>query len=231
MQLKHLLLILGGMLLVSCLIVAGFFLSKSLWPATTGGASPTIHSAQKRTKATVPSVPFVDITEAANVRFKHINGATPKKLLPETMGGGVAFLDIDNDGKPDLLFVNSCEWPGSTSDSRPTPILYRNRGDGSFQDVTAEWGLNVTFFGMGVAVGDFDNDGFADVFLSGVGEQHLFRNDGGKRFVDVTNDMGLDIGSLKQVAREEFFAWKDPIPFGSSATFVDYDRDGRLDLF
>src|SRR5262249_31017348 len=130
-----------------------------------------------------------------------------------------------------LLFVNARPWPGF-GDERPTPVLYRNKGDGTFVDVTAAVGLNVPIYGMGVTVGDFDNDGYPDIFISAVGKPRLLRNDGGKRFIDVTDEAGLGGGpDLPKVNRDAFLAWKQPIPFGSSCTFLDYDGDGRLDLF
>jgi len=143
-----------------------------------------------------PRVPFTDITEAAGIKFKHVNGAFGKKLLPETMGSGVAFLDFDNDGKQDLLFINSRPWPGDSSGPVPTMALYRNKGDGTFEDVTEKMGLNVPLYGMGVTVGDFDNDGWVDIFVTAIGGCKLFRNDGGKRFVDVTAEAGVGGGGV-----------------------------------
>lgn len=178
-------------------------------------------------------VRFTDITRSAGLRFRHVNGATGSKLLPETMGSGVAFLDYNNDGRQDLLFVNSSSWPGDTTDTPPTLALYRNNGDGTFTDVTEELGLNVSLYGMGVTVGDFDNDGWPDVFLSGVGGNKLFRNDGGKRFLDVTEAAGVaGPGKLPEASSlAQFLKHASPIPFGASTTFLDYDGDGKLDLF
>jgi hypothetical protein len=180
----------------------------------------------------VPKVTFTDITKQAGIRFTHTNGAYGKKLLPETMGSGVAFLDYDNDGKQDLLFVNSCPWPGSKDRTEATLKLYRNRGDGTFEDVTEKAGLNVTMYGMGVTCGDYDNDGWIDVFITGVGGNRLFRNDRG-RFVDVTDKMkvGGPGGWGKALAAGDFEKHGEPLLFSSSATFLDYDGDGRLDLF
>ncbi len=167
--------------------------------------------------AQIPEARFTDITAASGIAFVHENGAAGEKLLPETMGGGVAFLDYDNDGAPDLLFVNSTRWPWSTGElRRPTMSLHHNDGKGRFTDVTGGSGLDVSFYGMGVAVGDFDNDGLVDVFLTGVGENHLFRNLGGGKFQDITPQAGLT---------------NEPTRWSTSAAFVDYDNDGRLDLF
>lgn len=120
--------------------------------------------------AEIPEATFTDITTSAGIGFVHHNGAYGEKLLPETMGGGVAFFDYDNDGLPDVLFVNSTDWPWhpSPDKAKPTMALYHNEGSGRFRDVTAGSGLDVSFYGMGVAVGDYDNDGFEDVFISAV---------------------------------------------------------------
>jgi hypothetical protein len=194
---------------------------------------PDVGGAVKRDAIPVPEVKFTDVTASAGIKFKHENGLSGKKLLPETMGGGVAVLDFDRDGRQDILFVNSCPWPGHTGrDRTATPHLYRNKGDGTFEDVTEQVGLNVPLYGVGVAVGDFDNDGFPDVFISCVGKHHLFRNVGGKKFEDVTDRAGVGgPGAMPGGSWDDFLARLEPIPFGSSATFLDYDGDGKLDLF
>jgi hypothetical protein len=130
------------------------------------------------------------------------------------MGAGVAVLDFDRDGRPDLFFVNGREWDDRPN--APTQALYRNKGDGTFEDVTRACGLDVVLFGMGVAVGDVDNDGWPDLFVTAVGGNRLFRNAGGRRFEDATARAG--------------FA-PSPNSFPASAAFLDYDGDGRLDLF
>src|SRR3954447_23757687 len=122
------------------------------------GAAPVAPAQPAAVQAeTLPDVKFVDVTEAAGLKFVHTNGATGEKLLPETMGSGVAFLDYDGDGDQDLLLVNSDNWPDKPASPRPTQALYRNDGKGHFDDVTRAAGLDKTFFGMGVAVGDYDN--------------------------------------------------------------------------
>ena len=168
--------------------------------------------------AGIPVARFTDITAAGGITFTHVNGAYGEKLLPETMGGGVAFLDYDNDGNQDLLFINSTYWPGHVPDgAKPAlPALYHNDGHGHFTDVTAGSGLDVSVYGMGVAVGDFDNDGLPDVFLSGVGGNHLFHNEGQGKFKDVTSVAG--VGGTGQ-------------DWSSSCAWIDYDNDGKLDLF
>jgi hypothetical protein len=173
---------------------------------------------REKSQIEIPALPFTDITAAAGITFRHETGAAGEKLLPETMGGGCAFLDYDGDGDADLLFVNSSRWPW---DQRPpldppaTMALYQNDGQGNFADITAVAGLNVTFYGQGVAVGDYDGDGDADLFFSAVGLNHLFRNDGGQ-FVEVTEAAGVG-GDAGQ--------------WSTSCGWLDYDNDGDLDLF
>lgn len=157
---------------------------------------------------------FVDVTAAAGLQFRHNNGAYGGRLLPETLGSGCAFLDYDADGWQDLLLVNGMDWPGHKR-QRSTLRLYRNNRNGTFTDVTRAAGLDVELYGMGVAVGDFDNDGFPDLFVTSVGQSRLFRNTGKGRFVDITRASGLG-------GREAF---------STSAMWVDIDRDGLLDLF
>jgi enediyne biosynthesis protein E4 len=167
--------------------------------------------------AAVPSVTFADITAESGITFKHTSGATGEKLLPETMGGGVAFLDYDNDGDADLLFVNSAVWPWKLAEGekQPTQSLYQNDGKGKFTDVTAAAGLDFSLYGMGVAAGDYDGDGWTDLFLSAVGKNKLLHNEQGK-FVDVTETAGV-------AGADD--AWS------TGCCWVDYNRDGKLDLF
>ncbi|PYS95893.1 MAG: CRTAC1 family protein [Acidobacteria bacterium] len=160
-----------------------------------------------------PAVLFTDVTQAAGIRFAHASGAYGRKYLPETMGSGLAFLDYDGDGRPDLFFVNGADWPEHHRRTS-TQALYRNRGDGTFEDVTRKAGLAIEMYGIGVAAADYDNDGHTDLFVNGLGPDRLFHNRGDGTFEDVTQRAGVS----------------DPA-FGSSATWLDYDRDGRLDLF
>ena len=164
-----------------------------------------------------PSIPFTDITAAAGIDFVHRTGAYGERLLPETMGGGVAFFDYDNDGHQDLLFVNSMDWPWQPEPERPaTSRLYRNQGDGTFADVTAATGMALTLYGMGVAAGDYDGDGYVDAFIAAVGGNRLYRNIGGERFEDVTELAGVG---------------GDGKTWSTSAAFFDFDGDRDLDLF
>ena len=152
------------------------------------------------------------MTQAAGIKFSHANGAFGKKYLPETMGSGGAFLDYDGDGWQDLLLVNSKAWPGQKG-ARTTTALYKNQKNGTFADVSAAAGLDVEMYGMGVAAADYDNDGRTDIYITGLGGNRLFHNDGA-RFSDVTAKAGVAGGG-----------------FSTSAAFFDYDRDGKLDLF
>jgi hypothetical protein len=175
-------------------------------------------------------VRFEDVTERAGIRYRHVNGMAGKKLLPETMGSGVAVIDFDRDGRPDLFFVNSRPWPGQPG--RATPALYRNAGDGTFEDVSAAVGLDVELFGMGVAVADYDNDGWPDIFVTALGENRLFRNLGGKRFEDVTATARVGgPGKWPADSGDGFLKISEPIPFPASAAWLDFDGDGLLDLF
>ena len=132
-----------------------------------------------------PGFRLVDVTRPAGIAFRHNNGAYGGKLLPETLGSGCAFLDYDADGWQDILLVNGRDWPGHQR-QRSTLALYRNNRNGTFTDVTRAAGLDVEMYGMGVAVGDFNNDGFPDLFITCVGQSRLFRNTGQGHFVDVT---------------------------------------------
>jgi enediyne biosynthesis protein E4 len=167
--------------------------------------------------ATDPAAPgfkLVNVTGPAGIQFQHNSGAYGGKLLPETLGSGCAFLDYDRDGWQDILLINGMDWPGHKR-QRSTLKLYRNNRDGSFTDVTHKAGLDLEMYGMGVAVGDYNNDGFPDILVTCVGQNRLFKNTGNGTFVDVTQSSGL--GGRQALS--------------TSALWFDFDRDGLLDLF
>jgi enediyne biosynthesis protein E4 len=186
---------------ITAFAVAGLSLLTAVVAASAPPADPPEH------------IHFADITRAAGIRFVHNSGAFGKKYLPETLGPGVAFIDYNHDGWEDIFFVDGTHWPG-----RPgrvtTPVLYRNDHDGNFTDVTKQAGLSVPMYGLGVAVGDYDNDGYDDLFVTAYGQNHLFHNNGNGTFTDVTKKAGL---------------W-GPHELSTSAAWIDADRDGRLDL-
>ncbi len=157
---------------------------------------------------------FANVTAAAGLQFQHNSGAYGGKLLPETLGSGCAFLDYDADGWPDILLVNGMDWPARKR-RHSTLRLYRNNRNGTFTDVSARAGLDVELYGMGVAIGDFNNDGYPDILITCVGQNRLFRNTGKGTFVDVTRSSGLGGRAA----------------FSTSALWLDFDRDGLLDLF
>ena len=167
--------------------------------------------------ATPPDVRYVEITKEAGINFVHTSGAAGEKLLPETMGSGVAFLDIDGDGDQDLFLVNSNHWPNKAPAGKPAPTmaLYRNDGTGKFTNITIESGLVDAHFGMGVAVGDYDNDGDQDIYLTSLGGGYLYQNDGKGHFTDVTTGANAAGGD----------GWL------TSAAFFDMENDGDLDLY
>ena len=223
---------------LGCLVrVASLCALAALLPGCNGCTPSVPPVVPTERKFTPPAVTFTDITDKAGIRFTHVSGATGKKLMPESLGSGCAFIDYDGDGHPDLLLVNGRPWPGDDRGAAPTMALYRNKGDGTFDDVTKAVGLDMPLYGMGVAVGDFDNDGLPDLVITALGGCRLFRNTkdaaGTNRFIDVTAQSG-DLGkpaNWPDAVGDAFFAWDRPIAFPTSAAFLDYDKDGRLDLF
>ena len=157
-------------------------------------------------------VQFTDVTTQAGIKFVHNAGKTGKKYLPETLGSGAAFIDADGDGWSDIVLVNSKDW--TPRGHRTTAALYRNNHNGTFTDITKGSGLDIEIYGIGVAVGDYDNDGRDDIYITALDGDHLFHNEGGGKFKDVTRESSINNAS-----------------FGTSAAWLDYDRDGKLDLF
>jgi len=164
--------------------------------------------------ATVPTATpvFADVTAKAGIHFVHNAGRTGKKYLPETLGAGCAFLDADGDGWPDILLINGKDF--QPHGRKSLPALYRNNHDGTFTDITAGSGLDIEMYGMGVAIGDYDNDGRDDIYITALEGDRLFHNEGHGKFRDVTRQAGIQNAN-----------------FGASAAWFDYDRDGKLDLF
>jgi enediyne biosynthesis protein E4 len=158
------------------------------------------------------AVVFTDASAAAGIKFVHNSGRAGQKYLPETMGAGGGFGDFNGDGRPDLFLVNGRDW--KPKGRRSLPALYKNNGNGTFTNVTAASGLDVELYGMGVAIGDYDNDGRDDIYVTALEGDRLFHNEGNFKFRDVTK--------AARIANANF---------GTSAAWLDYDRDGRLDLF
>ncbi len=179
----------------------------------------------------LPMIPMTDVTATAGIAWTHVSGMEGEKLLPETMGGGVAVFDFDQDQDQDLLFVGGQSWPWSTAkrpDAPPSEFvpsthstqpraiaLYQNDGHGNFTDITQSAGLDINLYGMSPVVGDYDNDGWSDLFITTVGANRLFRNEQGK-----FREVSLEAGVAGKVT-----SWS------TAAAFLDFDRDGWLDLF
>jgi enediyne biosynthesis protein E4 len=157
-------------------------------------------------------IQFVDITKPAGITFQHVS-SPEKRYIVESMSGGVALLDYDNDGFLDIYFVNSLTVDLVKANGKTKSFLYRNNGDGTFTDVTGKAGVGDVGWGMGVAAGDYNNDGFDDLYVTCVGPNHLFKNNGNGTFSDVTQAAAVS----------------DP-RWSTGASFVDYDNDGKLDL-
>jgi hypothetical protein len=164
-------------------------------------------------KGPAPEIHFTDITEQAGISFRHVS-SPEKKYIVESMSGGVALFDYDNDGYLDIYLVNSLTVDVVKAKQKTRSLLYHNNGDGTFSDVTDKAGVGDIGWGMGVAIGDYDNDGFDDIYVTCLGPNHLLRNTGKGTFTDVTQRAGV----------------ADP-RWSAGASFVDYDNDGKLDLF
>lgn len=157
-------------------------------------------------------ITFTDVTASSGIKFTHNSGRAGKKFLPETLGSGGAFVDVDGDGWSDVILVNSKDW--APRGRKSLSALYHNNGNGTFTNITAGSGLDIEMYGIGIAVGDYDNDGRPDVYITALEGDRLFHNEGKGKFRDVTKAAGIANAS-----------------FGTSAAFLDYDKDGKLDLF
>ncbi|MFQ5694884.1 MAG: CRTAC1 family protein [Terriglobia bacterium] len=170
---------------------------------------------EKKAPAAPPPVTFVEVTSQAGLHFTHWSGASPEKYVVETMGSGVAFFDYDNDGWLDIYLVNGGAVPGHPAPRPVRNALFHNQQDGTFKDVTARASVGGNgHYGMGVAAADYDGDGWTDLYVTAMGRNTLYRNRGDGSFEDVTAQAGVAAGG-----------------WSTSAAFLDYDRDGRLDLF
>ena len=159
---------------------------------------------------------FVDVAAQAGLTLRNTNGSdTAKQYIVESTGSGVAILDYDNDGWPDVFLVNGAPLPDAHNEARPTSHLFHNNHDGTFTDVTRGSGLEETFWGQGACVGDYDNDGLPDLFVTAYGRNRLYHNEGRGRFREVAEAAGV-AGTGKE--------------WGTGCAFVDYDRDGKLDI-
>ena len=159
-------------------------------------------------------VRFVEVSAEAGIDFEHVNGASGQKYFPETMGGGVAFLDYDGDGHLDVYLVNGAPLPGYRATSETGNALYRNRGDGIFEKISEAAGANDRGYGMGCAAADYDNDGHLDLLVTNYGANAIYRNQGDGRFADATSRASVGDTS-----------------WSTSAAFLDFDNDGDLDLY
>jgi enediyne biosynthesis protein E4 len=186
------------------------FLRSCVVCAVIGGSALILAASPE---AAPPAATFADVTTAAGITFVHNSGAFGKKYLPETIGAGAAFVDVDADGWQDIVLVNGKNWPGRPGPATPL-ALYRNNKAGTFVDITRGSGLDVALYGIGVSGADYDADGRVDLYITALGGNRLFRNLGAGKFVDVTAKAGVASAG-----------------FSSSSLWFDYDVDGDLDLF
>lgn len=223
-----------GWMRVFALLVLGSIAGCASKPPTPSAGENQTAGADQATAR----VEFTDITLSSGLKFQHNNGAFGLKFMPETMGSGVTFIDYNSDGYQDIFLVNGRDWTVAEikafrngngrarrelhpliaahrpASRRTTGALYRNNGDGTFLDVTHSAGLDIEMQGMGACVGDYDNDGLADLYITAYGRNYLFQNTGNGRFREVAKSAGVIDGG-----------------WSTGAAWLDYDRDGRLDLF
>ena len=192
-------------------------------PVREADPTPIVPAAPRAVERPLAPVPFTDIAKAAGIDFTHTTGASGEYLLPETMGGGVGFLDVDGDGDQDLVLIDGCRWQGEPFASEPEPghdsvRLWTNDGRGQFREVTKGSGLEGPRYGMGVATGDLDGDGRTDLFVTTVGRNAVYLNrtepGGAPRFEDATDRLKIPLASR----------------WGTSAAMFDGDQDGDLDV-
>ena len=190
-------------------LLAGSFLGlpASLVGEKAGGSTPAQHSADH-------PVLFQEVTNQSGIHFHHINGATPEKYMPETMGAGGLFFDYNNEGWVDIFLVDSGSLVDAQLSGQARSVLYRNNTDGTFTDVTAHSSLKNFAYGMGACAADYDNDGWVDLYLTNFGPNVLYRNNGNGTFTDVSET--AEVGS--------------PL-WSASCAFGDIDNDGDLDLY
>jgi hypothetical protein len=182
-------------------------------PAATAAPAPPATSRNAAPSRPSGPIHFTDVTSRAGIHFVHNSGAFGQKYLPETMGSGACFIDYDNDGYQDILLVNSMDWPGHKTHAS-YPALYHNNRDGTFTDVARQAGLDIEMYGMGCAIGDYDNDGYDDIYITALNGSHLFHNLRNGRFKEVTAQAGVASPG-----------------FATGAVWFDYDNDGKLDLY
>ncbi len=185
------------------------------WVGAVGLAVPLVDMATLQTPRAMPApVAFEDVAGQAGLVFQPINGASPDKYLVETMGSGGLFFDYDQDGAPDVFLVDGGSFADRALAARARHRLFHNRGDGTFEDVSARSGIRHEAYGMGACAADYDNDGLVDLYVTGAGANSLYHNDGSGRFRDVTRTAGVAASQ-----------------WSTSCAFADFDNDGFVDLF